>query len=104
MISLSSKNESTNTSRRCVITHVKILIALVFIIIISICFIFHVSNINFSPIRSINKRDSRGAFLYVVSKFSDDFHIFFSSEAQCERYVLYCTVDMRVRQVHIIGV
>ena len=35
---------------------------------------------------SVNKRDSRGVFLYVVSKYSDDFHMFFSSEAQCHRF------------------
>ncbi|KAL5457257.1 hypothetical protein EMCRGX_G034504 [Ephydatia muelleri] len=34
---------------------------------------------------SINKRDNRGVFLFVVSKFSEDFHIYFSSEAQAKR-------------------
>ena len=36
---------------------------------------------------SVNKRDSRGVFLYVVAKYSDDFHVFFSSDAQCQRLI-----------------
>ena len=43
------------------------------------------------PSLSVNKRDSRGVFLYVVSNYSDDFHIFFSSEAQCGKYALLPT-------------
>lgn len=35
---------------------------------------------------SVNRRDNRGVLLYVVLKYSDDFHIFFSSEAQCKRF------------------
>ena len=50
----------------------------------NICVWFHFQYV--CVVCSINKRDKRGAFLYVVSKYSDDFHIFFSSEAQCERY------------------
>ena len=39
---------------------------------------------------SLNKRDKRGVFLYVVARYSDDFHICFSSEAQSEKSVSLC--------------
>jgi mitogen-activated protein kinase kinase kinase 5 len=34
---------------------------------------------------SINKRDKRGLFLYVLDKYSEDFQIYFSSDVQCSR-------------------
>lgn len=48
----------------------------------------HEWSYNLSCVRnvSITKRDARGLFLYVVSKFSEDFHIFFSSEPQSKRF------------------
>jgi len=34
---------------------------------------------------SINKRDNRGIFLYVIDEYSDDFQIYFSSKELCEQ-------------------